>query len=555
MANDSTEEGGRVLPIPPDFPVTWDSEEEAAMLWRLDDIHSPLPASPMSVSISAQSTRSGSVKGSQELKRPSLGARKRINGYSYSANTPDPSSAAEREEQRLATERAIDNTRRRWDTEFLPAVEENLRYMRGIDLQGATDERLRELIDEFLEINAHHWFIHSMIVFPLTIAVEKAADLYRDIMGVVPDEEPYLVFQGIDNKSTETDLAIQTLAAQARETPDVMEALLQEGPPDAVTDGLLETAAGREFVSKIDHFLAVYGYRPTGFDYVFPSWIEDQAFLLLNLRSYLSSPPKDVKSEMTAHRKAADRRLGQVLDKAQDVLRFQFLTAYERAKELWPLKEDHAFYIDQGTMASIRILIAEIGRRLAAAGVLEAADDVFYITLDELKAAIEDSPSSDTRAVAAERRAERDRFASVLPPPFLGTVPSESAKAAPQEFHRMMGPMVLDRPEDGAGVLSGIAGSRGTATGPAVLVRSPDEFGKVKSGDVLVCTSTSPTWTPLFGSIAALVSDSGGVLSHTAIVAREYGLPAVVGVKYAMSAITDGQVVTVDGAAGTVLLR
>ena len=119
----------------------------------------------------------------------------------------------------------------------------------------------------------------------------------------------------------------------------------------------------------------------------------------------------------------------------------------------------------------------------------------------------------------------------------------------------MMGPLQIDGLEAGASVLRGVAGSKGTATGPAVVVRSPDEVGKVKAGDVLVCTSTSPTWTPLFGTVAALVSDSGGALSHTAIVAREYGLPAVVGVRYATSTISDGQVVTVDGTSGAVVLR
>ena len=555
MPNDSIEQGGGTLPIPDDFPVTWDSEEEASSLWRCDDIHSPLPASPMSVSISEESMGRGSSKGAQELKRPERGPRKRINGYSYSANAPDTLSAAEREAQRLTTERAIDNTRRRWDSEFLPALEQNLRYMRGIDLQDASDERIRELLDEFMEINAHHWYIHSMIVFPLTVAVEQTADLYREIMGRVPDEEPYLLFQGIDNKTTEVDLAIQTLAKQAMDVPEVLRALRQDGPAEAVTDSLLESVQGREFVAKIDHFLAVYGYRPTGFDYVFPSWIEDQSFLMLNLRSYVSTPPRDVKSEMTALRKQADQMLGRVLDKAQDVLRFQFLTAYERARELWPLKEDHAFYIDQGTMATIRILIAEMGSRLAAKGVLDNPGDVFYITLTELKTAMEGSAASDLMRRVEGRRAERERFFKVIPPRFLGTVPLDGAAGTQPEFHRMMGPSQIDGLEADASVLRGVAGSKGTATGPAVLVRSPEDFGKVKAGDVLVCTSTSPTWTPLFGTVAALVSDSGGALSHTAIVAREYGLPAVVGVRYGTSAISDGQVVTVDGTSGAVFLR
>ena len=555
MPKDSIEQGGRILPIPDDFPVTWNSEEEAASLWRWDDVHSPLPASPMSVSISEESMGRGSSKGAQELKRPGRGPRKRINGYSYSANAPDTLSAAEREAQRLATERAIDNTRRRWDSEFLPALEQNLRYMRGIDLQDASDERIRELLDEFMEINAHHWYIHSMVVFPLTVAVEQTADLYREIMGRVPDEEPYLLFQGIDNKTTEADLAIQTLAKQAGDQPEVLRALRQDGPVEAVTDRLLESVEGREFVAKIDHFLAVYGYRPTGFDYVFPSWIEDQSFLMLNLRSYVSTPPKDVKSEMTRLRREAEQMVGRVLDRAQDVQRFQFLTAYERARELWPLKEDHAFYIDQGTMATIRILIVEMGSRLAAKGVLDSSDDVFYITLAELKTAMEGSVASDLMSRVEGRRAERERFSKVIPPRFLGTAPPDGAAGAQPEFHRMMGPLQIDGLEAGASVLRGVAGSKGNATGPAVVVRSPDELGKVKAGDVLVCTSTSPTWTPLFGTVVALVSDSGGVLSHTAIVAREYGLPAVVGVRYGTSTISDGQVVTVDGTSGEVFLR
>jgi phosphohistidine swiveling domain-containing protein len=524
-------------------------------LWRWDDIHNPLPASPMSVSISDESMGQGSSKGARELKRPARGPRKRINGYSYSANAPETLSAAEREAQRLATERAIDNTRHRWDSEFLPAVEQNLRYMRGIDLQDASDERIRELLDEFMEINAHHWYIHSMIVFPLTVAVEQTADLYREIMGRVPDEEPYFLFQGIDNKTIEADLAVQTLAKQASDVPEVLRALQQDGPVEAVTDRLLESVEGREFVAKIDHFLAVYGYRPTGFDYVFPSWIEDQSFLMLNLRSYVSTPPRDVKSEMTALRKEAEQMLGRVLDKAQDVQRFQFLTAYERARELWPLKEDHAFYIDQGTMATIRILIVEMGSRLAARGVLDDSDDVFYITLAELKTAMEGSTASDLMSRAEGRRADRERFSKVIPPRFLGTAPADGAAGGQPEFHRMMGPLQIEGLEAGVSELRGVAGSKGKATGPAVVVRSPEELGKVKAGDVLVCTSTSPTWTPLFGTVAALVSDSGGALSHTAIVAREYGLPAVVGVRYGTSMISDGQVVTVDGTSGAVFLR
>ena len=108
--------------------------------------------------------------------------------------------------------------------------------------------------------------------------------------------------------------------------------------------------------------------------------------------------------------------------------------------------------------------------------------------------------------------------------------------------------------EDAEG-LRGAAGSPGSYTGPARIVRGPHQFDTVRPGDVLVCTSTSPTWTPLFGAVGALVSETGGALSHTAIVAREYGIPAAVMVQRATERIQDGQLVTVIGDSGAVLLH
>ena len=110
------------------------------------------------------------------------------------------------------------------------------------------------------------------------------------------------------------------------------------------------------------------------------------------------------------------------------------------------------------------------------------------------------------------------------------------------------------QPAFDAGALRGVAGSPGTATGPVRVVRSVEEFGSLRPGEVLVATITSPVWTPLFAVAAAVVTEIGGVLSHGAIVAREYGIPAVLGVADATRALSDGQVVTVDGAAGTVTL-
>ena len=101
-------------------------------------------------------------------------------------------------------------------------------------------------------------------------------------------------------------------------------------------------------------------------------------------------------------------------------------------------------------------------------------------------------------------------------------------------------------------LVSGVPASGGRATGPARVIREPAEFGTMRSGDVLVCPYTNPAWTPLFQRAVAVVVDSGGVGSHAAIVAREYGIPAVMGTGTGTSALTDGQLVTVDGTRGRV---
>jgi pyruvate,water dikinase len=499
----------------------------------------------------------GAAKAAKELGRSGRNLRRRINGFSYSATLPDSQGDTQRAAEPAAMDRAIEGTRERWDREFLPAIERDLDWIRGIDLDSTDDAGLMRHLEEFVKLHTTHWYYHFLVVSPLSVAVERMAGLYREAMGSVPDEEPYLLLQGIDNKSLETDRQIQRLAGVARDNPSVRRLFSEWPADDSVMDSLSSEPECSGFLRELESFLAVYGYRPTGFDCVYPSWIEDPSFVLLMIKSYLDSSPTDLEGK----RATGATEAAKLLDKARaklkgdDEKRRELLAAYELARDLWPLKEDHAFYIDQGSTASLRIIIAEMGRRLARLGLLEDAERVFFLTLDEVKTALAGSPAEDLAGLARRRSDQRQRFMSVAPPQFIGTMPSDGSSAAAPEFRRMFGPMPDDRSDERSTVLRGVPGSKGQATGPAKIVRGPDEFHTVRPGDILVCTSTNPTWTALFGSVAGLVSDSGGVLSHTAIVAREYGLPAVVGVGHGTSAIDNGHVVTVDGNSGVVLLR
>ena len=218
------------------------------------------------------------------------------------------------------------------------------------------------------------------------------------------------------------------------------------------------------------------------------------------------------------------------------------------------LSEDHGFYIDFDGAYHVRRVLLELGRRMAAAGALASADDVMLLTLDEVLESVHEQPIADRRALVEERRRELARFGAVQEPEMVGT---QQAGPPPEDpVGRAIGRFFGTPPQESADpeVLKGHAGSPGVARGVARVARSLSEAQNVRRGEILVAAMTAPSWTPLFGTVAAVVTDTGGVLSHSAVVAREYGIPAVVGTLRATALVHDGQIIEVDGAAGTVRL-
>jgi phosphohistidine swiveling domain-containing protein len=183
--------------------------------------------------------------------------------------------------------------------------------------------------------------------------------------------------------------------------------------------------------------------------------------------------------------------------------------------------------------------LLEAGRRLAARGRLDAPGDVFHLTFDELKRALLED-GFDARGAAARERARLAAWRRVEVP---NRFASEEASALGRDDAAQAPPGEL---------LQGLAVSPGEVEGPARLLRSPDDEGKMRPGDILVAPATDPGWTPLFASAAGVVVEIGGVMSHSATVAREYGLPCVANIEGALERLRDGDLVRVDGARGTV---
>jgi pyruvate,water dikinase len=199
-----------------------------------------------------------------------------------------------------------------------------------------------------------------------------------------------------------------------------------------------------------------------------------------------------------------------------------------------------------------------LGKALTSTGALSSADDVFFLTRDEIVTAVQNVTPVDATAhlsrQAASRKLAWERRRALTPPLRIGDPPALFKRGLDQ-LHADLSPSAPHDHARSSTVLRGQPVSPGIATGPACLIHHPQDFHRLQSGDVLVAPATTPAWTPLFARAAAVVTDSGGVLAHTSLVAREFGIPAVVATGNATASIVDGELLTVDGSSGFVHLH
>jgi len=193
----------------------------------------------------------------------------------------------------------------------------------------------------------------------------------------------------------------------------------------------------------------------------------------------------------------------------------------------------------------MRRAVIRIGEALVDQGAIAAADDVYFLTRTEALSALRGTPLPPTVDIT-ERRATREEQAKLVPPPFVGRV-NRAMRAMPGAFTRMVGG---SRSE--LALVTGSPASPGQVTGVVRVIRGPAEFDQLQPGEILVAPLTAPGWTPLFSRAAAVVTDVGSAASHASIIAREYGIPAVVGCNDATARLHTGMRVTVDGSTGNV---
>jgi phosphohistidine swiveling domain-containing protein len=409
------------------------------------------------------------------------------------------------------------------------------------------DRELRSWFDRVEEVFNHTGALllevssHFLMSYVLTAGMLQATlgDEGRDL-----EKQLYSGLSGL--RSAEPGLDLLRMARRIARDP-ALRARVIATPPEALRETLESDSAGRTLLAAFDAFLASHGHRAIReAELSVPRWSEDPTFPLGVLGAYLGADHlPDPDAMLASRQQAREGATREVLDRLPRGTRTFFLrllrTSQRTARTREALRSDVVH-----TMAFYRRLALEVGQRMAADGRLPAAEDVFLLHLDEIVGVAEHREDPDLLVRVESRRLEHRAFLGIPDPPdwFVLERGRILPRTTPQD-------VFADATGDGP-LLEGLGGSPGIAVGRACVVREAADRDLLQAGDILVAPYTDVGWTPLFLLTAGVVTDLGGPLSHSCVVAREYGIPTVVNVKRGTELIRTGDRIRVDGSKGTV---
>ena len=534
------------LPAP-----AWLEPEDAERHWQRDLAHFPGQLSELDAELLHRFIEGGfrAAMASHEL--PFTFLVRRLWTYYYQHEgalpLPDDERAAMLERSAPVRERARTTIAERWRDDWLPEIHEHLAFWDGTDPTSLGREALAAHLDATIARGERLWVLHFELVVAMVTAKRAFVELYGELFEPTSPLEAQTLLSGFDVLTTRAARALWPLRELVTDGP-VRTAFLRVAPRDAWTALQAEPAA-RALLAALEAYLDAYGQRCPYLIFSAPSLREEPAAVMSMLRHMVERPdadPSALHALQAAKREAAEAEARERLRFYPAPVRVEFEARLAAAQVAAVVGEDHNYLIDYSSSARVRQVFLACGAALVSTGALDRAEDVVHLRVAEARAGLRGS-GEDLRERVAERRALLARYADIVPPHDVNApAPSDdaSAEAAASEEQE---PIDADE-------LRGTAASTGVARGRARVLRSLDRLGELRPGEVLVAPTTGQAWTPLFATAAALVTESGNLLSHAAVVAREYGLPAVVALTRATDLIPDGTLVEVDGSAGVVRL-
>ncbi|WP_111765980.1 PEP/pyruvate-binding domain-containing protein [Nakamurella deserti] len=561
------------VPVPVDVPPGY---------WERDATHSPTPWSPMTGSVFFDARNEGmrsmcqrfglltetmefrQIGGWDYLRVVPLGGRDRAAPPTMLLPLLIRLVPAMRARHRVATAaRDTDLAGQlieKWYMTDRPALEAAAAALLAVDLPTLGDRRLAAHLRAAAQLFGDGTRLHFLLTGPINLAMADLAFTCRELLGW-SDLQVFALVSGLSVRSTGPAHALAEVAALAGTRPDVGVAIRSGASMAELAD------LDPEFGDALGRYQSTYGARALRYELEHPTMAEVPEITLRALAAQLDLG-YDPRTEVDALSRTRQETATDARRRLTGAARERFETALARASRAYPVREDNETHTTSVPLAVLRYGLLELARRLLLRSAIGEPSDIFFLTLTEALDALHGTDDGGTRAATISRRRAERRWIldhpgpasyGVKPPP----PPDFTGLPGASRFHNTAMVWAVDQifaasaaAENSArpsgDVLTGTAASAGRATGPVRIIHDESQFALIRPGDVLVCPVTSPVWSVLFPSICALVTDTGGILSHPAIIAREYRLPAVVATGNATSVLAQGQLVTVDGTTGLV---
>ena len=435
--------------------------------------------------------------------------------------------------------------------------------LRELDIHNASNHHLHHHNYEMMLASKRMWEIHHIGMYVTFSAWVLLEEICRERFGI-RDQDPEFqdMVRGFDNKLYEMEKRLWELGQIAIEMK--LDSIFKDYETEKIKEKLHESEKGRDWYKRFTQYLEtdeVGGWRMRrAHDLNEPYWLEDPETPLRVVKNYILKGTEynldKIRKNLIKRRESA---ITSFLQKVSESERPFFETLIRLAGKASSYSEEHDLYCELMLHAHLRRGYLAIGKRLAEKGTIDRPDDVFMLNPDEIDRVAMVPEAHDLRYITRRRRAAWEEWQNRPNPPLITNrssfeeavvkdmLPSKDAIA----MKVVVGEMPSPKPQIKADIF-GICGSAGESVGKARIINKYLDLKDVQPGEIIVCPAVNPTWTVVFGYINGVICESGGTLSHAAIISREYGIPAIINAFHATEKIKTGQRVRIDATHGAI---
>jgi phosphohistidine swiveling domain-containing protein len=438
-----------------------------------------------------------------------------------------------------------------WEKRYKNELREKLQQILSIDLTELSDI---DLCDHFMEL----WHFekkcqeaHFYPMYALGSGNIQFRRYLKEKFNIAPSDVEYSqLHSGLNNDFTPVVESIAKVAAMAIDLG--LEEIFNESTPAEVLAKLESSENGKKWIEDFNGLVKDYSWmRRRGLEILTPAWEEDNTLALIDLQRYISqgkvtASTSEMQPKLERRREEVVQELLSKLPEEEHEI-FQKLLACSQASHVF--SEEHTMYVEMMSFSAVRRAALEFGRRFVEKGMIDNHDDTLFLNHEELIHAGIIKERSGLKALIEKRKKEYSEYRALegTLPPFLGD-PTKIPELVDADvvFSVSVAPPIATPEELGASLV-GCAGAPGVVEGVACVVKGEEEMDNIEPDTILIAPATTASWTPVFNVIKGVVTDGGGYLTHALIVAREFGIPAVVGTQQATAMIKTGDKIRVDG--------